>query len=59
MDEMESINLYKKCNKKDRKVSQPKKASPKSNEPKGASGSLKSDEPKKLSGLIDDPSEKE
>ena len=39
MDEMEIINLHKKCNKKARKVLQPKKAS----------GSPKSDEPKKAS----------
>ena len=45
MDEMEIINLHKKCNKKVRKVSQPKRASP------------KSDEPKKVTGFIDDPSE--
>ena len=47
MDEMEIINLHKRCNKKARKVSQPKKAS----------GSPKSDEPKKVSGPIDDSSE--
>ena len=46
MDEMEIINFHKKCNKKDRKVLQPKALS-------------KSDEPKKVSGPIDDPSEKE
>ena len=57
MDDMEIINLHKKCNKKARKVSQPKKAPPKSDEPKKASGSTKSDEPKKVSGFIDDPSE--
>ena len=45
MDEMEIINLHKKCNKKVRKVSQPKRASP------------KSDEPKKVTGFIDDPNE--
>ena len=45
-DEMEIINLHKKCNKKVRKVSQPKKASG-------------SDEPKKVSELIDDLSEVE
>ena len=52
MDEMEIINLHKRCNKKARKVTQPKKA------PK----SFKSDEPKKIAGspgLIDDPSEEE
>ena len=50
MDEMEIINLHKKCNKRSRKASQPKKASvsPKPDEPK-----------KKVSGLIDDPSEEE
>ena len=42
---MEIISLHKRCDKKTRKVSQPKKAS------------SKSDEPKKVSGLIDDPSE--
>ena len=47
MDEMQIINLHKRCNKKARKVSQPKKAS----------GSPKSDEPKKVSGPIDDSSE--
>ena len=47
MDEMEIINLHKKCNKKARKVSQPKKASE----------SSKLDEPKKVSRPIDDPSE--
>ena len=50
MDEMEIINLHKRCNKKARKVSQPKKALSKSDEPKKASGSPKSDEPKKASG---------
>ena len=45
MDEMEIINLHKGCNKKAKKVSQPKKASP------------KSDEPKKVSEPIGDPSE--
>ena len=45
-DEMEIINLHKKCNKKARKVSQPKKASE----------SSKLDEPKKVSRPIDDPS---
>ena len=62
MDEMEIISLRKRCNKKARKVSKPKKASgsPKLDKPKKASGSPKSDEPKKVSGspgLIDDPSE--
>ena len=57
MDDMEIINLHKKCNKKARKVSQPKEASPKSDEPKKVSGSPKSDEPKKVSGFIDYPSE--
>ena len=47
MDEMEIINLHKKCNKKARKVSQPKKASE----------SSKSDETKNVSGPIDDPSD--
>ena len=45
MDEMEIISLHKRCNKKARKVLQPKKAL------------SKSDEPKKVSQLIDDPSE--
>ena len=45
IDEMEIISLRKRCDKKARKVSQPEKASP------------KSDESKKVSGLIDDPSE--
>ena len=40
MDEMEIINLHKMCNKKVRKVTQPKKA-PKSSKP---------DEPKKIPG---------
>ena len=44
-DEMEIINLHKKCNKKARKVSQKK-----------VSGS---DKPKKVSGPIDDPSGEE
>ena len=59
MDEMEIINLHKRCNKKAKKASQPKKASesPKSDEPEKASKSPKSDEPKKVSGLTDDPSE--
>ena len=43
MDEMEIISLCKRCNKKAKNVSQPKKASP------------ISDEPKKVSGSIDDP----
>ena len=43
---MEIINIHKKCNKKNRKVLQPKALS-------------KSDEPKKVSGSIDDPSEEE
>ena len=47
MDKMEIINLHKRCNKKPKKVSQPKKVS------------LKSDEPKNVSGPIDDPSEEE
>ena len=46
MDEMEIINLHKRCNKKARKVSQSKALS-------------KSDEPKKVSGSINDPSKKE
>ena len=45
MDEMEIINLYKKCNKKARKVSQNKKAP----------ASPKPDEPKTKSGPINDP----
>ena len=45
MDEMEIISLHKRCNRKAKKVSQPKKTS------------SKSDEPKKVSGLIDDPGE--
>ena len=44
-DEMEIIKLHKKCNKKDRKVLQPKALS-KSDEPKKAPP--KSDEPKKV-----------
>ena len=44
MDGNEIIKLHKRCNKKARKVPQPKKAS------------SKSDEPKKVSGPIDDPS---
>ena len=47
MDEMEIINLHKRCNKKAKKVSQAKKALP------------KLDGPKKVSRLIDDPSEEE
>ena len=70
MDEIEIINLHKMCNKKARKVSQPKKALSKSNEPKKVSGPSEegqkpkkvsvSDEPKKVSGspgFIDDPSD--
>ena len=49
MDEMEIINLHKRCNKKARKVPQPKKALK----------SSKSDEPKKVPGPIDDPSQNE
>ena len=49
MDEMEIINLHKRCNKKAGKVSQPKKALKLS----------KSDEPKKVARLIDDPREEE
>ena len=56
-DEMDIINLHKKCNKKARKVSQ--KASPKSDEAKKTSEQSKSDEPKKVSGSIDDPSREE
>ena len=48
MDEIEVVHLHKRCNKKARKVSQPKKSSE----------SLKSNEPKIVSGAIDDPSEK-
>ena len=51
---MEIIKLHKKCNKKTRKISQPKALS-KSDEPKKAL----SDEPKKVSGPTDDPSEGE
>ena len=47
MDEMEIINLHKRCNKKAKKVSQPKKAL------------SKSDEPKKVSEPVDDPSQEE
>ena len=54
MDKMEIINLHKKCNKKARKVSQPKKASVSDELKKTLS---KSDEPKKVSGFIDDSSE--
>ena len=43
---MEIFKLQKKCNKKARKVSQPKKSSG-------------SDEPKKVSGSIEDPSEED
>ena len=52
MDEMEIINLHKRCNKKARKVPQPKKVpkSSKSHEPKKVTGSR---------GFIDDPSEEE
>ena len=49
MDEMEIINIHKRCNKRVRKISQPKKASK----------SPKSDEPKKVSEPIDDPGEEE
>ena len=54
-DEMEIINLHKKCNKKAKKVLQPKKASgpPKSDEAKKASP--KSDGPKKVSGSVGGP----
>ena len=38
VDEIEIINLHKRCNKKVRKVSQPKKALSKSDEPKKVSG---------------------
>ena len=55
-DEMEIIKLQKKCNKKDKKVLQPKALS-KSDEPKKAIS--KSDEPKKVSEPINDPSEEE
>ena len=53
-DEMEIINLHRKCNKKARKVSGPKKvsASPKADEPKKVSVSPKP-------GPIDEPSEEE
>ena len=55
---MSIINLHKRCNKKSRKVSQPKKVSesPKSDKPKKASGS---DEVRNVSGLTDDPGEEE
>ena len=55
MDEMEIINLHKKCNKKASKVSQSEKASgsPKSDEPKKASESPKSNELKKVSRSSD------
>ena len=61
-DEMEIINLHKRCNKRARKVPQPKKASKsfKSDEPKKVSESPKLDEPKKVSGSpgpIDDRNE--
>ena len=46
MDEIEIISLHKRCNKKARKIPQPKKASE----------SLKSNQPIKA-GFIDDPSE--
>ena len=51
MEEMEIINLHKKCNKKARKVSQPKKASasPKSDEPKKT---LSKSVSRKVSGLL-------
>ena len=52
-DEMEIVSLHKKCNKKDRKVLQPKALS-KSDEPKKVSP--KSGEPRKA---IDDPREEE
>ena len=42
IDEMEIVNLYKKCNKKARKVPRPK----------NASGSPKLDEPKKYQGPL-------
>ena len=45
-EEMEIINIHKKCNKKDRKALKPKALS-------------KPDEPKKVSGPINDPSEEE
>ena len=38
MDEMEIINLHKKCNKRTRKAPQPKKSLSKSDEPKKVSG---------------------
>ena len=49
MDEMGIINIHKRCNKRARKVPQPKKASK----------SPKSDEPKKVLEPIDDPNEEE
>ena len=49
MDEMEIINIHKRCNKRARKVPQPKKASK----------LPKSDEPKQASEPIDDPSKEE
>ena len=53
-DEIDIINLHKKCNKKARKASQKEPLS-KSDEPKKTLS--KSDEPKKVSEPIDDPSE--
>ena len=50
MDEIEIINLHKRCNKKARRTSQLRKALKSSDEPKKVPGS---------SGLIDDPSEEE
>ena len=60
-DEMEIISLHKKCNKKAKKVSQPKKASvpPKPEEAKRASEPSKSDERKNVSWPVDDPSKEE
>ena len=55
-DEMEIVSLHKKCNKKDRKVLQPKALS-KLDEPKKELS--KGDEPKKVSEPIDEPSEEE
>ena len=59
MDEIKIINLHKKCNKKAREVSEPKKGSvsPKSDEPKKTLSNT--DEPKKVSKPSDDPVEKE
>ena len=53
MDKMEIISLPKRCNKKARNVSWPKKSSgsPKSDQPEKASESPKSNEPKKA-GLL-------